>query len=33
MRALGILDSEGNLVKRELPPDMRPGSETSVETG
>lgn len=30
MRALGILDAEGNLVSKELPPDMQPGSKTEV---
>ena len=26
LQARGILDSEGNLISKELPPDMRPGS-------
>lgn len=33
LERLGIIDSNGNLVSRELPPDMLPGSETTVETG
>jgi hypothetical protein len=30
---LGIVDSDGNLVSRELPPDMRPDSDSTLETG
>ncbi len=30
MRDLGILDSEGNLTSKDLPPDMLPGSKTDV---
>ncbi len=31
-RALGLVDQEGHVVERELPPDMQPGSKTSVAT-
>ncbi len=27
LQAKGILDAEGNVIDRELPPDMREGSE------
>ncbi len=30
MRALGILDAKGNLISKDLPPDMRHGSKTEV---
>lgn len=33
LQQLGIIDAAGNLVSRELPVDMLPGSETTVETG
>jgi hypothetical protein len=33
LQQLGIIDEHGNLVSRELPADMLPGSETTVETG
>lgn len=33
LERLGIIDAEGDLVSRELPPDMLPGSDTTVETG
>jgi hypothetical protein len=33
LERLGIIDDQGELVSRELPPDMRPESETTVETG
>ncbi len=33
LQQLGIIDEQGNLVSRELPADMLPGSETTVETG
>lgn len=33
LERLGILDREGNLVSGELPPDMLPDSETTLETG
>jgi len=30
---LGIVDAEGKLVSTELPPDMLPDSDTTLETG
>lgn len=30
---LGIIDAEGQLVSKELPPDMLPDSDTTLETG
>jgi hypothetical protein len=33
LERLGIIDSNGDLVSRELPPDMLPESDTTVETG
>jgi predicted ABC-type ATPase len=33
LERLGIIDTEGNLVSRELPPDMLPDSEATLETG
>jgi len=30
---LGIVDAEGKLVSSELPPDMLPDSDTTLETG
>ena len=33
MERLGIIDARGDLVSRQLPPDMLPESETTVETG
>lgn len=33
MERLGIIDASGELVSRQLPPDMLPESETTVETG
>ena len=30
LQDLGIMDEEGRRVKKELPPDMQPGSETDV---
>ena len=33
MERLGIVDAEGDLISRELPPDMRAESDTTVETG
>jgi len=33
LEQMGIIDRDGHLVSRELPPDMRPTSVTSVETG
>lgn len=31
-RALGLVDAEGRAIERELPPDMRPESKSSVAT-
>jgi hypothetical protein len=33
LERLGIIDADGDLVSRELPPDMRPESDTTLETG
>jgi hypothetical protein len=33
LERLGVIDRDGNLVSTELTPDMRPESDTSVETG
>jgi hypothetical protein len=33
LERLGIIDSDGNLVSSELPPDMLPDSDTTLETG
>jgi hypothetical protein len=33
LEQIGVIDRDGHLVSRELPPDMRPASLTSVETG
>lgn len=33
LEQLGVIDGNGNLISRELPPDMLPESDTSVETG
>lgn len=33
LERLGIIDENGELVSRDLPPDMLPGSDTTVETG
>ena len=33
LEQMGVIDRDGHLVSRELPPDMRPSSLTSVETG
>jgi hypothetical protein len=30
---LGIIDADGQLVSKELPPDMLPDSDTTLETG
>ncbi len=32
MERLGIIDAEGNLVSHELPPDMLPDSDTTLDT-
>jgi hypothetical protein len=33
LERLGIIDANGDLVSRQLPPDMLPESDTTVETG
>jgi hypothetical protein len=33
LERLGIIDVNGDLVSRQLPPDMQPESDTTVETG
>lgn len=33
LEQLGVIDSEGKLVSTELPADMRPESDSTVETG
>ena len=33
LERLGIIDAQGNLVSTELPPDMLPDSDTTLETG
>ncbi len=33
MEQLGIIDEHGELISRELPPDMLPESDTTLETG
>jgi hypothetical protein len=33
LEQLGIIDADGNLVSHELPPDMRPDSDATVESG
>ena len=33
LERLGVIDPSGNLVSRDLPPDMRPESDTTLETG
>lgn len=33
LERMGIIDKQGNLVPKEIPADMLPGSETSVVTG
>ncbi len=33
LERLGIIDANGDLVSRELPPDMLPESDTTLETG
>jgi hypothetical protein len=33
LERLGIIDSEGQLVSRELPADMKPDSDSTLETG
>ena len=33
LERLGIVDADGKLVSPELPPDMLPDSDTTLETG
>jgi hypothetical protein len=33
LEQLGIIDANGDLRSRELPPDMLPDSDTTLETG
>jgi hypothetical protein len=33
LERLGIIDANGDLVSRTLPPDMLPDSDTTLETG
>lgn len=33
LERLGIIEAKGDLVSRELPPDMLPESDTTIETG
>lgn len=33
LEGLGIIDANGDLVSRALPPDMLPESDTTLETG
>lgn len=33
LERLGVIDAHGELVSRELPPDMLPESDTTLETG
>jgi hypothetical protein len=33
LERLGVIDANGDLVSRELPPDMRAESDTTLETG
>ena len=33
LERLGIIDVNGDLISRQLPPDMQPESDTNVETG
>jgi len=33
LEQLGVIDAAGNLVSTDLPPDMLPESETTLETG
>lgn len=33
LEQMGVIDANGHLTSRELPPDMLPTSSTSVETG
>lgn len=33
LERLGIIDANGELISKELPPDMLPESDTTLETG
>jgi hypothetical protein len=33
LEGLGVIDAKGELVSHELPPDMLPESDTTLETG
>jgi hypothetical protein len=33
LEQLGIIDANGDLISHELPPDMLPESDTTLETG
>jgi hypothetical protein len=33
LELLGIIDSDGNLVSTDLPPDMVPDSDTTLDSG
>jgi hypothetical protein len=33
LERLGVIDASGNLVSNEVPAEMRPESDTTVETG
>jgi hypothetical protein len=33
LERLGVLDAEGKLISTELPPDMLPDSDATLETG
>jgi hypothetical protein len=33
LERLGIIDADGKLISRALPPDMLPESDTTLETG
>ncbi len=33
LERLGIIDENGDLISRALPPDMLPESDTTLETG
>ena len=33
LEQMGVIDRDGRLISREIPPDMLPTSGTSIETG
>jgi hypothetical protein len=33
LERLGIIDAHGDLISQDLPPDMLPKSDTTLETG